>query len=87
MAATTSENAFIGLPLLTLQSLQTAYHTAILEVVTTGQTYALEGRSRTSADLSELKKTLREISDAITALTIPVRRFARPIFRQGSLAY
>lgn len=57
-------NAFIGLPLATLQSLQTAY-VACLTAIASNQSYALNGRSLTRANLGEVQTALANINAAI----------------------
>lgn len=52
---------FYGLPAATLASLLTTYTTALTAVATTGQSYAIAGRSFTRADLPEIRQTIAEI--------------------------
>ncbi len=59
-----SSNAFIGLPLATLNALQTSYVNAIAALATS-QSYSLNGRSLQRADLDKVKATLGEINAAI----------------------
>ena len=59
-----SSNAFIGLDLATLQSLQSDYVAAI-RALAVSQSYSLTGRSLTRSDLGLVKATLGEINAAI----------------------
>lgn len=59
-----SSNAFIGLPLATLQTLQTAYVNAIVALAS-NQSYTLNGRTLQRADLDKVRATLGEINAAI----------------------
>lgn len=59
-----SSNAFIGLDLATLQSLQTEFIAAI-RALAVSQSYSLNGRSLTRSDLASVKQTLAEINAAI----------------------
>lgn len=59
-----SSNAFIGLDLATLQSLQSDYVAAI-RALAVSQSYSLNGRSLTRSDLGLVKATLGEINAAI----------------------
>lgn len=59
-----SSNAFIGLDLATLQSLQSDYVAAI-RALAVSQSYSLNGRSLTRSDLGLVKSTLGEINAAI----------------------
>lgn len=59
-----SSNAFIGLDLATLQSLQTAYVSAITALAS-NQSYSLNGRSLNRADLAAVRDTLGQINAAI----------------------
>ena len=59
-----SSDAFIGLPLATLQSLQSSYVAAIVALATS-QSYSLNGRTLQRADLDKVKATLGEINAAI----------------------
>lgn len=57
-------NAFIGLPLGTLQSLQTAYIDA-LTAIASNQSYSLNGRSLNRADLDKVQNALANINAAL----------------------
>lgn len=59
-----SSNAFIGLDLATLQTLQSAYVAAVVALAS-NQSYTLNGRSLMRADLDKVKATLGEINAAI----------------------
>jgi hypothetical protein len=59
-----SSNAFIGLPLATLTALQTAYVSA-LTALASNQSYSLNGRALTRANLADVKAALGEINAAI----------------------
>jgi hypothetical protein len=64
-----SENPFVGLPLVDLQRKQGLYSSAIDEIALTGQSYNVEGRTFSAADLDKIKETLLQINNAITAAT------------------
>lgn len=57
-------NAFIGLPLATLQTLQTAYVNAVTALAS-NQSYSLNGRTLQRADLDKVVGTLGQINAAI----------------------
>lgn len=64
-----SDNAFIGLPALTLTQLQTDYVACIRAIAVGNQSYTLNGRQFTRANLREARDTLKEINQAIRALS------------------
>jgi hypothetical protein len=57
-------NAFYGLDVATLQTLQTAYIAAITALAT-NQSYSINGRTLSRSNLTEVKNTLGEISAAL----------------------
>jgi hypothetical protein len=57
-------NPFIGLTLAQLQTLQTAYLTAVTALAS-NQSYALNGRQLTRSNLSDVTRTLGQINGAI----------------------
>jgi hypothetical protein len=57
-------NAFIGLPLGTLQSLQTAYIDC-LTALASNQSYSLNGRSLTRVNLPDVQQALANINAAL----------------------
>jgi hypothetical protein len=59
-----SSNAFIGLDLATLTALQTAYVSAITALAS-NQSYSLNGRALTRANLPDVTATLGQINAAI----------------------
>lgn len=59
-----SSNAFIGLDLATLTTLQSEFVAAI-RALAVSQSYSLNGRSLTRSDLTQVKATLGEINAAI----------------------
>lgn len=61
-------NPFVGFPVARLTSMQTKYLDAIEAVATGGQSYSINGRSFTRANLDELRDTLAEINAAIEKL-------------------
>ncbi len=61
--------AYFGLPLATLQALQTQFVTALAQVATVGKSYTVGARSYTLADISELNQSLLEIQAAILKAT------------------
>lgn len=58
-------NPFIGLDRSVLQSHLDAYLKAHLAIATTGQSYSLEGRSLTRANLPDIEKAISNLNDAI----------------------
>ena len=58
-------NPFIGLDKSILKSHLDAFMKAHLAIATTGQSYTLEGRSLTRANLPEIEKTISRLNDAI----------------------
>lgn len=63
-----SSNAFIGLDIATLQSLQAEFLAAI-RALAVSQSYSLNGRSLQRSDLAQVKATLGEINAAIADAT------------------
>lgn len=59
-----SDNAFVGLTSPQLATLQAAYLQCLTDIATAGQSYTM-GRTFTRANLSEVRKTLSEINNAI----------------------
>ena len=59
-----SSNPFIGLPLATLQTLQTAYVSAVTALAS-NQSYSLNGRTLQRADLDKVTNALGQINGAI----------------------
>lgn len=59
-----ASNPFVGLTLAQLQTLQTAYVSAVTALAT-AQSYALNGRQLTRANLPEVTMTLGQINAAI----------------------
>jgi hypothetical protein len=59
-----SSNPFIGLPLATLQTLQTAYVAAVTALAS-NQSYSLNGRTLQRADLDKVMTALGQINGAI----------------------
>ena len=57
-------NAFVGLPLGTLQSLQTVYIDC-LTALASNQSYSLNGRSVTRVDLDKVQTALGNINAAL----------------------
>jgi hypothetical protein len=58
-------NAFIGLPLETLQELQTLYVQVLKDIAVAGQSYSFPGRSFTRADIPNVKSVLADVGEAI----------------------
>lgn len=56
---------FYGLPVATLQELQTEYIAAIKAVATNGVSYSIGGRSLSRANLTEMRATLGDITAAL----------------------
>ena len=59
-----SSNPFFGLPLATLQALQTAYVAAVTALAS-NQSYSLNGRTLQRADLDKVMTALGQINGAI----------------------
>lgn len=57
-------NPFIGLPIATLSSLQSAY-IACITALASNQSYSLNGRTLTRVDLEKVSATLANINSAI----------------------
>jgi hypothetical protein len=60
-----SSNAFIGLDVATLQTLQTAYIAALVALAS-NSSYSLNGRALTRSNLTEVRTTLGEINAALS---------------------
>jgi hypothetical protein len=74
-----SSNPFFGLPLATLQTLQTAYVAAVTALAS-NQSYSLNGRTLQRADLDKVMTALGQINGAIAMPKAP-----RPIERSSAL--
>lgn len=59
------KGTFYGLPLATLQTMQTAWLACLTGIATAGQSYQIAGRQFTRADLAEVKDTIAELQAAI----------------------
>ena len=57
--------AFYGLPLSTLQTLQTSYIACLTAIATGGQSYSISGRSFNRGSLEEVKAIIAELQSAI----------------------
>lgn len=60
------QGQFYGLPVSTLQSLLTSYLSALEAIATRGQSYSLDGRTLTAADLDKVRQTIAELQAAIS---------------------
>lgn len=75
------QGLFFGLPLATLQQLQTDYTACLTAIAVAGQSYTISGRQFNRANLREVKETLAEIIAAVarannTGTTETYARFA-----------
>ncbi len=70
---------FYGLPLATLQQLQTDYTTCLTAIAVAGQSYTIAGRQFNRANLKEVRETLAEVIAAIARVnnTGTTQTFAR----------
>ena len=59
------KGTFFGLPLATLQTMQTQWLACLTGIATAGQSYQIAGRQFTRADLAEVKDTIAELQAAI----------------------
>lgn len=75
-----SSNPFVGLPAATLTALQGDFINAVTAVAVAGQSYTINGRQFTRAELDVLKDTLAEINAAIDAASGRGVTVAHPIF-------
>jgi hypothetical protein len=57
--------SFFGLPLATLQELQTDFVACLKTIAVAGSSYSIAGRSFTRANLSEVSQTIKELQAAI----------------------
>ena len=70
------QKSFFGLPLATLQELQTDFTACLKAIAVAGSSYSIAGRSFTRANLGEVSQTLKELQAAIdNASGNRVRRF------------
>ena len=70
------QKSFFGLPLATLQELQTDFTACLKAIAVAGSSYSIAGRSFTRANLAEVSQTLKELQAAIdNASGNRVRRF------------
>lgn len=60
-----ARGSFVGLPLATLNSLQTKYIECLEAIAVAGASYSIAGRSFSRANLTEVRATLEELSYAI----------------------
>lgn len=63
-----SDNPFVGLPSATLTQLQTDYVACLTAIAVANQSYTINGRQFTRANLAEVRTTLGEINQAIRRL-------------------
>lgn len=73
---------FVGLPLATLQQLQTDYTACLTAIAVAGQSYTIAGRQFNRAQLDEVKEMLGEIVYALartagSTTSTPSQTFAR----------
>jgi hypothetical protein len=59
--------SYFGLPLATLQSLQTQFIACLEAIAVAGASYSIAGRSFTRANLGEVAQTIKELQAAIDA--------------------
>ena len=73
------QGTFYGLPLATLQQLQTDFTSCLTAIAVAGQSYTIMGRQFNRANLPEVRDTLAEIQAAITRAqgTSVTKTFAR----------
>jgi len=81
MASRGITGAFYGVPLATLQTLQTDYTACLTAIAVAGQSYTIASRQFNRANLAEVSQTLAEIVAAIaraqgTATTQTYARFS-----------
>jgi hypothetical protein len=57
--------SYFGLPLATLQSLQTQFIACLEAIAVAGASYSIAGRSFTRANLGEVAQTIKELQAAI----------------------
>jgi hypothetical protein len=57
--------SYFGLPLVTLQSLQTQFIACLEAIAVAGASYSIAGRSFTRANLGEVAQTIKELQAAI----------------------
>lgn len=72
----------VGLPLATLQQLQTDYTACLTAIAVAGQSYTIAGRQFNRAQLDEVKEMLGEIVYALartsgSGISSPTQTFAR----------
>lgn len=77
--ATTS--AFYGLPIGTLQTLQSQYVDCISAIATVGKAYTVGNRSYTLADASEVRQILSDLNAAISKYNGQRRKTVLPNLR------
>ena len=65
MKKTMARGTFVGLPLATLNSLQTKYIECLEAIAVAGVSYSISGRSFTRASMAEVKDTIEELTYAI----------------------
>ncbi len=70
------QKSFFGLPLATLQELQTDFIACLKAIAIAGASYSIAGRSFTRANLAEVSQTIKELQAAIdSASGNRVKRF------------
>lgn len=60
-----AKGSFVGLPLATLNSLQTKYLECLEAIAVAGVSYSIAGRSFSRANLTEVRNTVEELTYAI----------------------
>lgn len=79
-----TDNPFIGLPLATIQELQSLYVQVLRDIAKTGKSYAFPGLSLTRADLADVKKTLAELRIAVDFTGGRIRQVAQVTINTSS---
>jgi len=63
-----TSNPFSGFTAAELTELRAAYKQCLLDIMTTGQSYAINGRNMTAADQTKVETGLANINAAIAAI-------------------
>lgn len=74
-------NPFLGLPAGTLQAQLDAYLAAHLAIATTGQSYSMEGRTLTRANLADIERTIERLNAALQLANSQTATRVIPSFR------
>lgn len=75
-----SGNPFSGLPSATIAQLLAVYVQCAIDIATAGQSYTINSRTYTAADMREVKETIRQLTEAQAYQSGGIKTIAYPVF-------